>query len=88
MAIAAKKQPEKFIHECVRAPEFRCESCGQAIESLNDIIIEQEYGFEGEAWGTMYRQEPHNIAITKCCRSPIIDACGETLDAYILEEEL
>ena len=68
--------------------EFFCESCQQAIESLEDVIIEQEYGFEGEAWGSYYCQEPWNIAITKCCRSAIVDATGESIDAYILEDEL
>jgi len=77
MAIPIRKQPE-----------FRCESCGQPITHLSDVIIEPEYGYEGEAWGSHMRQEPRNIAITKCCRSPIIDETGEYIDAYILEDEL
>ena len=39
-------------------PSFFCESCRQPISHLSDVIIEKEYGFEGEAWGTMFRQEP------------------------------
>lgn len=69
-------------------PELRCESCGRAIESLRDVIIEDEYGFEGEAWGTFFRQEPHEVAISACCRANIIDSSGESMDAYILKEEL
>jgi hypothetical protein len=67
---------------------FRCESCDQRIESLRDVIIEDEYGFEGEAWGTFFRQEPHEVAISACCRANIIDSSGESMDAYILKEEL
>jgi hypothetical protein len=78
MAIPAKKQQ----------PEFFCESCRQPITHRSDVIIEKEYGFEGEAWGSYFRQEPHDIAISACCRAAIIDSSGESLDAYILQEEL
>lgn len=78
MAIPAKKQQ----------PKFYCESCRQSIESLDDLIIEKEYGYEGEGWGSYFRQEPRDIAISACCRAPIIDSSGESLDAYILLEEL
>jgi hypothetical protein len=88
MAIPATKQPEQFIAECNPAPIFFCESCLQPIEHLDDITIEQEYGFEGEAWGTFMRQGPRDVAITKCCRAPIVDGYGESIDAYILREEL
>jgi hypothetical protein len=78
MAIPAKK-PQ---------PEFFCESCHQPITHLSDVIIEKEYGFEGEAWGFCFRQEPHDVAISACCRAPIIDSSGESINAYILQEEL
>lgn len=67
-------------------PELRCESCGRAIESLRDVIIEDEYGFEGEAWGTYLRQEPHEVAITTCCRASILDTVGEPLSAYEIRD--
>jgi hypothetical protein len=90
MAIPATKQPEHFIAECNPAPTpiFFCESCLQPIVHLDDITIEQEYGFEGEAWGSVVRQGSIDVAITKCCRASIVDGYGEPIDAYTLREEL
>jgi hypothetical protein len=89
MAIPATKQPETFLPQLteVVAPLFRCESCGQAIGHRDDVVFEQEYGFEGEFWGSACRQEIREVALTRCCRAPILYD-GEAVDAYQIREEL
>jgi hypothetical protein len=69
-------------------PVFFCESCHQVIDDLEQVIIEREYGFEGEAWGSYFVQSPLDIAISACCRAPILDGYGETMDYQILKDEL
>jgi hypothetical protein len=88
MAIATAKPPEPLLElVLVEAPLFRCESCGQAIEHGDDVVFEQEYGFEGECWGSACRQEVCEIALTRCCRAPILYD-GEAVSANQIREEL
>ena len=58
--------------------EWRCESCHGAIHP-SGALIEESYGFEGEAWGTFFPAEVFTHAISPCCRSFIIDDYGNYL---------
>jgi hypothetical protein len=49
---------------------WRCSSCGQIDP---EEIQEPAYGFEGEYWGAMVRQEHVDVLISACCRASIID---------------
>jgi len=54
------------------ALRFKCETCGQFV-SPKDCLVQEEYGFEGEAWGTMFREGSFLIAVTPCCRSAAVN---------------
>lgn len=66
--------------------EWRCESCGNPVD-LDKVILEEEYGFEGEAWGTFFRSTPVTQALSPCCRAFIVNNVGNFLSADLLDNK-
>jgi hypothetical protein len=63
---------------------WTCETCHQAIP-LEDVILEFEYGFEGEAWGHQFHAEKCQIALSPCCRSLMVNSVGNYLPPDMID---
>jgi hypothetical protein len=67
-------------------PVWVCESCGQEVVP-SECLIEINYGYEGEAWGTMFRQPRVRVAVSPCCRSRVVnDVDNELPPEYVRPE--
>lgn len=64
---------------------WRCESCGELID-LDEVIVEKDYGFEGEAWGTYFPAEVVTHALSPCCRAFILNDYGNFLPPELVTE--
>jgi hypothetical protein len=57
---------------------WRCADCGEPVD-LNEVIIEEEYGYEGEAWGYFTPAQKIIQAYSPCCRTFIVNDIGNFL---------
>ena len=63
--------------------EWRCESCGNLVD-IDEVILEEHYGFEGEAWGYFFPAEKVTQVLSPCCRAWLKNDIGGFLDAESL----
>lgn len=75
--------PKSQVEEII----WKCQSCRQIIDP-DECIVELEYGYEGEAWGTMYRQAPVLNALSPCCRDFVINQWENFLPAEMVRSEI
>ncbi len=61
-----------------------CESCGAPV-APQDVILEEEWGYEGEAFGSRCSQGSTLVAVSPCCRSPLLEG-GEYMPAWEIAE--
>ena len=48
--------------------EWYCESCHDLVD-LDEVILEEEFGCEGEAWGYFTPAQKLTVALSPCCRA-------------------
>lgn len=57
---------------------WHCASC-QELVNPDNAILEEHYGFEGEAWGHHFPAQSTILALSPCCRSFILNKFGNAL---------
>jgi len=62
---------------------WRCTDCG-AVVDLDEVILEEEYGYEGEAWGYFTPAMKITQALSPCCRAFIVNDVGNFLPADLI----
>jgi hypothetical protein len=65
----------------LKLPEWYCELCHAPVD-LDEVVIEEEYGYEGEAWGYFTPAQKHTIVLSPCCRDGIVNNFGTFLEPY------
>lgn len=73
-------QPQSCLIET-----WRCQDCGGLV-NLEEVILEEEFGFEGEAWGTYFRAQAITQVVSPCCRAFIVNNVGNFLPAEMVND--
>ena len=71
----------------VETETWRCQTCHEQVNP-DECIVEPEYGYEGEAWGTMFRQPIILQALSPCCRDSVINQWNNFLPADMVRSEV
>ena len=65
---------------------WTCQSCHEPIDP-DECLLQEEYGYEGEAWGTMFRQPSVMQVLSPCCRDFVINQLENFLPADMVRPE-
>jgi hypothetical protein len=57
---------------------WRCADCGELVD-LDEVILEKEFGYEGEAWGYFTQAQEITQVLSPCCRAFIVNDIGNFL---------